>query len=151
MAAPGPLVFYREFKKYLGDGTFDMDANTFKAALLTSSYTPDTETDDILGDISANEVASGNGYTTGGVTLGSVTWTRSTATVKFDAADAAWTGSAAGFVARYLVIYASGTLNSHVNPLVGYMLLDSAPADVAVAAGNTVTVVWNTAGIFTLA
>lgn len=151
MAAPGALVFYREFKKYLGDGTFDMDSNTFKAALLTSSYTPDTENDDIWGDISGNEVGSGNGYTTGGATLGSVTWTRSTTTVKFDAADTSWTGSSSGFVARYLAIYASGTLNTHVNPLVGYMLLDSAPADVSFAAGNTVTVVWNAAGIFTLA
>lgn len=151
MAAPSALVFYRSFKKYLGDGTFDMDGNTFKALLLTSSYTPDVENDDILADISAAEVASGNGYTTGGNTLGSVTWTRSTVTVTFDAADTAWTGATSGFVARYLAIYASGTLNAHVNPLVGYMILDSAPADVSFAAGNTVTVVWNASGIFTLA
>lgn len=151
MSAPGALVFYREFKKYLADGTFDLDANTFKAALLTSAYTPNTETDDIWGDVSANEVANGNGYTTNGVTMAGVTWTRATTTVTFDANDVSWTGSGAGFVARYLAIYASGTLNGHVNPLVGYMLLDSAPADVSFAVGNTITVVWNASGIFTLA
>lgn len=151
MAAPAALVFYREFKKYLGDGTIDLDANTYKAMLLTSSYTPDVENDNIKADIVANEVASGNGYTTGGVTLTSVTWTRSSGTVTFDAADPAWTGSSSGFVARTMAIYASGTLNGIVDPLVGYIVLDSAPADVSFAAGNTVTVVFNASGIFTLA
>ncbi len=151
MAAPSAITFYSQAKGRLADGTFDLDANTFKAMLLTSSYTPSAENDDIKADIVANEVASGNGYTTGGATLGTVTWTRSTVTMKFDAADTAWTGSSAGFVARYLVIYASGTLNSLVDPLLGYMTLDSTPADVSFAAGNTVTVVWATAGIFTLA
>jgi hypothetical protein len=151
MGAPSALTFYRAFKKYMADGTFDLDGNTFKAMLLTSAYSPDVENDDIKADIVANEVANGNGYTTGGVALGSVTWTRATTTVTFDAADAAWTGSGAGFSARYLAIYASGTLNGHTDPLVGYVLLDSAPADVSFAAGNTVTVQWNASGIFTLA
>lgn len=150
MAAPSALVFYNEFKNYLADGTFDLNSNTFKAMLLTSSYTPNVNTDDIKADIVANEVANGNGYTTGGVTLGSVTWTRSSGTVTFDAADATWTGSSSGFTARYLAIYASGTLNGRTDPLVGYIILDSAPADVAVAAGNIMTVQWNASGIFTL-
>lgn len=149
MAAPAALVFYNEFKKYIGDGTFDLDGNTIKAMLLTSSYTPSVANDDIKGDIDANEVANGNGYTTGGVTI-AATWTRSSGTVTFDAADAAWTGSSSGFVARYLVLYASGSLNGHTDPLIGYVILDSAPADVSFAAGNTVTVAWNAAGIFTL-
>ena len=150
MSAPSALTFFQTFRKWMADGTFDLDGSTFKAMLLTSSYTPNAATQSVKADIVANEVANGNGYTTGGVTLTSVTWTQSGATCTFDAADVSWTGASSGFNARYLVIYASGTLNTHVDPLVGYMLLDSAPADVSFAAGNTVTVVWNAAGIFTL-
>ncbi len=149
MAAPAALVFYNEFKKYIADGTFDLDGNTIKAMLLTSSYTPSVANDDIKADIVANEVANGNGYTTGGVTV-AATWVRSSGTVTFDVADPAWTGSSSGFVARYLVFYASGTLNGHTDPLIGYVVLDSAPADVSFAAGNTVTVQINASGLFTL-
>ena len=149
MAAPSAITFFQSFREYLGDGTFDLNTNVFKAQLHTSTFTPNAGTMSVLADVT-NEVANGNGYTTGGVTLGSVAWTRSGATVTFDAADVSWTGASAGFSARYLLIYASGTLNGRVNPLVGYMLLDSAPADVSFATGNTVTVQWNAAGIFTL-
>lgn len=149
MAAPSAITFFQSFREYLGDGTFDLNTNTFKAQLHTSTFTPNAVTMSVLADVT-NEVANGNGYTTGGVTMTGVAWTRSGATVTFDAADVSWTGATAGFSARYLLIYASGTLNGRVNPLVGYMLLDSAPADVSFAAGNTVTVQWNAAGIFTL-
>lgn len=149
MAAPSAITFFQSFREYLGDGTFDLNTNTFKAQLHTSTFTPNASTMAVLADVT-NEVANGNGYTTGGVTMTGVAWTRSGATVTFDAADVSWTGATAGFAARYLLIYASGTLNGRVNPLVGYMLLDSAPADVSFATGNTVTVQWNAAGIFTL-
>lgn len=149
MAAPSAITFFQSFREYLADGTFDLNTNTFKAQLHTSTFTPNAGTMSVLADVT-NEVANGNGYTTGGVTMTSVAWTRSGATVTFDAADVSWTGATAGFSARYLLIYASGTLNGRVNPLVGYMLLDSAPADVSFAVGNTVTVQWNAAGIFTL-
>ena len=149
MAAPSALTLFESFREYLGDGTFDMNSNTFKAQLHTSTFTPNAGTMSVLADVN-NEVGNGNGYATGGNTLAGVVWTRTGATLKFDANDTAWTGATAGFVARYLLLYASGTLNGRVNPLVGYMLLDSAPADVSFAAGNTVTVVWNASGIFTL-
>ena len=149
MAAPSAITFFQSFREYIADGTFDLNSNTIKASLHTSSLTPDAATDTVLADL-GSEVANGNGYTTGGNTLASVVWTRTGATVKFDAADTAWTGATAGFTARYLALYASGTLNGRVNPLIGYMLLDSAPADVSFAVGNTVTVEWNAAGIFTL-
>lgn len=148
MAAPSALTFFQSFREYLGDGTFDLNSNTFKGSLHTSAFTPDVANDAVFADI-GSEVANGNGYTTGGNTLANVVWSRTAGTVKFDADDTGWTGSGAGFSARYLVIRAVGTLNGRVDPVVGYMLLDSAPADVAFAAGNTVTVQWNAAGIFT--
>ncbi len=153
MAAPGALVIYDSFRGWIGDGTFDMNSNTFKAALVTSSYTPAQTTDQLWGDsgISSNEVANGNGYTTGGVTLTSPTFNVTASVAAFKSStNPSWTGASSGFVARYLVIYASGTLNGHLNPLVGYMLLDSAPANVSFAVGNSVTITWNASGIFTL-
>lgn len=45
--------------------------DTIKAMFLTSSYTPNIDTDQFASDINTNEVSSsGTGYTTGGPTLG---------------------------------------------------------------------------------
>ena len=77
MAAGNWTVFNRA-KLKLANGTFDLDTNTFKMALTTSSQAladtfAGTSTDCRYADLTA-EVASGGGYTTGGKTL-SATWT----------------------------------------------------------------------------
>ena len=150
MAAPGALVFFNSFKEYLGDGTFDMNTDTIKVQLHTSTFAPNVSTMTVLADVT-NEVANGNGYATGGVALTSCTYTQTAGTAAFKSGNnPSWTGATAGFVARYAVFYKSGTANSRVNPLIGYMLLDSAPADVSFAVGNTVTLTMNAAGWFTL-
>jgi hypothetical protein len=150
MAAPSALTLFNTFKANLGNGTFDMDGNSFKAALFTSSASLSAGTGEVFGDLT-NEVANGNGYTSGGVSLTSPTFTQTSGTAAFKTGNnPSWTGSGSGFSARYMVIYASGTLNGKASPLVGFLLLDSTPADVSFAAGNTVTVTQNSAGWFTL-
>lgn len=147
--AAGNWTFYESFREYMADGTIDLDTDTFKCALYLSTSNAGTLTSNsVLADLT-NEHANGNGYTTGGVTLGSVTWTRSGATVTFDSADAQWTASGGSIVARRAVIYKSGTANSITNPLVVTCLLDNTPADVTATAGNTLTVQMNASGIFT--
>lgn len=141
-------IRYNGFSEYLGDGTIDMDNDTFKMQLHTSTYTP-AVTHDVLTDLT-NEVANGNGYTTGGVTLSGVTWTRSTTTVTFDATDAQWTASGGSIVARYAVIYDDTPSGTPTDPLVAYSLLDDTPADVTVADGNTLTIAFHANGILTL-
>lgn len=143
------ITFYQTFRKWIGDGTFDLDANTFKVTLHTSTYTPNAATQSVYADLT-NELSTANGYTNGGFTLTGVTWTQSGATITFDANDAAWTASGGSITARYAVIRASGTLNTHVDPLVAYILLDTTPADVTATSGNTLTLQWNASGIFTL-
>lgn len=143
------ITFYQTFRKWIADGTFDLDANTFKVTLHTSTYTPSASTHTVYADLT-NELSTANGYTNGGATLGSVTWTQSGATVTFDAADTVWTASGGSIVARYAVIRASGTLNTHVDPLVAYILMDTTPADVTTTTGNTLTLQWNASGIFTV-
>jgi hypothetical protein len=149
MAAPSGLTLFNSFKADIGNGTFDMDANSFVVTLHTSSFTP-ALTMAVSADLT-NEVANGNGYTTGGVALTSPTFTQTSGTAAFKTGNnPSWTGSGAGFTARYYVLRANGTLNGKVNPLIGYGLLDSAPADVSFAAGNTVTLTQNAAGWLTL-
>lgn len=143
------ITFYQTFRKWLGDGTFDLDSNTFKVSLHSSSYTPSASGHSVYADLT-NELSTANGYTNGGATLGSVTWTQSGGTITFDAADTVWTASGGSITARYAVIRASGTLNSHVDPLVAYILLDTTPADVTATDTNTLTLQWNASGIFTL-
>jgi hypothetical protein len=131
----GTFTLYDGVSEYIGDGTIDLDSDSFKIALLGSGYTP-SGAHDVYSDVSANEIENGNGYTTGGAALANVTWTRSTNVTKFDSDDQVWTASGGSITARYAVIYDT-TASSK---LIGYMLLDTTPADVTATDGNTLTV-----------
>lgn len=112
----------------------DLVGATLKAALVTSAYTPDATNAGhaLWSEVSANEIAAGNGYTAGGLTLTGVTVTaNSTDGWKITWADPTWTASGGNIPAwRYLVVYVSGALWGKTNPLVGYVLGDTTPADV---------------------
>lgn len=122
---------------------------TFKVTLHSSGYTF-SATHQVYADLT-NELSTANGYTSGGATLGSVTWTRTGGTATFDAADTSWTASGGSLVVRRAVIRAIGTFNSQVDPLVASVLLDTTPADVTTTAGNILALQWNALGIFVLA
>jgi hypothetical protein len=47
----------------------DLDADTIKVALLKNTHTPDIAGDQFWSDVSADEVATGAGYTAGGAAL----------------------------------------------------------------------------------
>lgn len=81
------------FKSELMSGLHDFDepgGNTFKIALYTSAATLGAST---TAYSSSDEVANGNGYTTGGNTLTSVSPTTSGTTAFVDFADTTWTSS----------------------------------------------------------
>lgn len=81
------------FKSELMSALHDFDnpgGNTFKIALYTSSATLGAST---TAYSSSDEVANGNGYTTGGETLTSVSPTTSGTTAYVDFADVTWTSS----------------------------------------------------------
>jgi hypothetical protein len=69
-------AFYSSFLKQILNGGIDLDTDTIKVALLTSSYTP-ALTHTAFADLT-NEV-SGTGYTTGGATVATVTLTTTAA------------------------------------------------------------------------
>jgi len=70
----------------------DLVSHTIKFALLTNTYTPNFDTHDQYVDLT-NEVANGNGYTTGGVTLAGKTVTLGTGLWTWDCNDFSWTSS----------------------------------------------------------
>lgn len=143
MAADNWLIF-NKFKEYKGDGTIDLDNDTFKAILVLSSWTPDL-TDSLYADVSGDELANGNGYTTGGVTLSGVTWVESAGTVTFDCNDFDWSASGGDLTFRYCLIYDDTAVG---DPLVCYSLLDNTPANVTIVDGTTMTIQINASGIF---
>jgi len=122
--------------------------NTFKITLHTSAWTPNNSTNEVFAD-ATNELSTANGYTAGGITLTGVALTQTAGVVKFTSAAAVWTASGGSIPAwRTAVVRAVGTLNGKVDPIVGYFLGDSAPADVpATTTGNTLTITPNASGI----
>lgn len=154
MAAPGKWKVYDFAKKYLADGTFDLDDTTnWKLALLLSTSNANTLSlgTGIYGDWT-NEHANANGYTTGGVAMTGITWTRSGSTLTFDAADLApaWTATGGSIIARFAGIYKNATVNSIVKPILCVCLMDTAPADVTATDTNPFNITFNASGIFTL-
>lgn len=130
-----------------------LGANTanFKLALVTSAWTPDNSDtgNELWGDVSANEIAAGNGYSAGGIALTGVALSQAGGAVKFTSSAAQWTATGGNIPAwRRGVIYYLGTLNGKVNPLVGHFLGDSTPADIpATTTGNTLTMTPNASGL----
>ena len=100
----------------LGLGTMvDLDGDTIKLSLHSSSYTPDQDAHDFYDDVTSEVSASGT-YSAGGATL-SVTLSQDDTDDEgvFDATDVSFTS--ATITARYGVIYKS-TGNSATSPLV---------------------------------
>ena len=138
--------FYNSFKQkgYDSSTKIDLAGDTIKCALVTSTYTPNIDTHDFFDDIT-NEV-TGTGYTAGGATLATKTWTLNTSLDKmvFDADDASWPAST--ITARYAVLYKS-TGTASTSPLI--MIFDFGTDQSSSA--SEFKIVWNTGGIFELA
>ena len=86
---------------YAMTGAINLENDTFNAALMSSSYSPDK--DDTTFD--NTEEITGTGYTAGGKTIANISVTEDTVNdlVKWDADDVEWTSSS--LTARYAVLY----------------------------------------------
>lgn len=122
-----------------GGSPIDYLSDTVKGMLSTSSYTP-AQSHTIKSDVT-NEVANGNGYTTGGVTLGSKTVGLSSLTYSYDAADLAWTSCT--FSTAVCSIY-DDTVGTPVKPLIQYIDFGGTQT----LAGGNLTIVLNASGLF---
>ncbi len=134
-------VIFTSFKRDIANGAIDLDTDTLKIMLLTSTYTPSAahaKRSDLT-----NEV-SGTGYTAGGNTLASATVTNSGTTGVFTAANSSWTTST--ITARYAAIYKSRGGASSADELV--CLFDFVTDKVSSA--GTFTVQFNASGILVI-
>ena len=91
-------IIYNKFLNNLASKGINVGTDTFKVLLVTATYTPNVDTHNDRADVT-NEVANGNGYTTGGnsvdvtltddtandqqdIVLPGTTWTTSTITAR---------------------------------------------------------------------
>ena len=83
----------------------DLDTADLFLSLHTSTYTPDLDVHDFANDLT-NELANGNGYTTGGydVTGNALSYDAASDQVRFDVNDPTWTFTASK-TWRYGVLY----------------------------------------------
>ena len=141
--------FYNSFREYIGNGQFDLDGTStgFYMALHTSAASALVNTKTLSTQASlANEVASGNGYTTGGASVTSRTWASvATDKYRFDSTAVVWTATGGTIPnIKYAVIYKTTGL-----ALVCMSKLTT--SQFTLAQDNTLTVTPSTSGIFELA
>ena len=118
------------FKKDVLLGDHHLDSDVIMIALYTSSASLGAATD---GYITSNEVADGNGYTTGGVALASKAVTENSTSGIFDAADPEWTS--ATFTAAGALIY-NKTLGDASGNARGAIAILNFGGDFSVAGGT---------------
>lgn len=133
------IKWYTSALKSAFNKEIDLDSDTIKIMLCTSSYTPSQGTHQYKSSIT-NEV-TGTGYTAGGTTISSVSVGVSSLVFSFDGGDVSWTSST--FTARYGVIYDSTPATDATRPLLGYVDFG---ADQSPSAG-TLSITWDATGI----
>lgn len=97
---------FNPFAAYMPNGAVNIASDTIKV-LLTNTLP--IATNGVYTDISANELANGSGYTTGGATVTLVSSTQTSGTYKYTAsmANPTWTASGSMGPFRYAVMYDS--------------------------------------------
>lgn len=137
--AAGAWVFYNEFKKYLGDGSIDLDGNTWRMSLFTSASNAATATLSVISEVT-NEVAEANGYSSSGKALSGVTWATgaSASEMRFDSTAVIWTATGGTIPnAKIAVIWKEGA-SAGARKLMAYSLLST--SQFTIGSGNTLTV-----------
>ncbi len=145
--AQGDFTLFEEFADYIGDGSHDLDGDTFSLILITTLPTAAQATPDRA---DFTEVTAGGGYTAGGIAL-TTTYTEAGGVATFDSStNPSWTasaGSPTNIVAGLLVN------DTHVgtNDAIGYIDLttDAGTTPISLVAGD-ITVTWNASGVFTV-
>jgi hypothetical protein len=140
MAASGKL--YSHFSEHLVKKLMDLESDTIKVMLCTSSYTPSQDNHDFKDDVD-NEV-SGTGYSAGGATLANQSLSLSGRVLTIDGDNTQWTSST--ITARYAVIYDDEPSGDGNKPLIGYVDFgENKSSD-----NGTFKIQWNASGIFTM-
>lgn len=112
-----------KIKYLLATKKIDFSADTFKIILMASGFTFNKDTHHAYADVSANELANGNGYTTGGVTLSGVAVTEDDTDDRTEVTwdNAQWTASGGPIGPTPGAIIIDDTVTSPADPIVGYI------------------------------
>lgn len=153
-------VFYENGIEAINAGDIDWtDASTYiTCALANTTYAPNKETDEWYsalgaGTPPANEVANGNGYTTGGISLGTggtnrTIDTATARTVKLKSSvNPQWTSSTFNF--RYAVVFkrVGGDFSTPGDdPLMFYVDCNHIAAANLTVSSGTLTITWHADG-----
>ncbi|MDO3096822.1 hypothetical protein P5V21_02805 [Mycobacteroides abscessus subsp. abscessus] len=127
----GTWTFPNGARTNLLNGTFNINSDTWRVALVTSSSNIGSSTTTWAGV--TNEVAQANGYTTGGVSV-TLTLSGTTSVTASFSTNPTWTASGGSITARWAVLYELG------GNVLCYVLLDNTPADVTTTNGNSLTI-----------
>lgn len=147
-AAAGNFLLYGNALEKIADGTIDLDTDSWRVVLLTSSYTPSQSTHATWADASAAE-ASGTGYTAGGEAA-TLTLSRSGLAVTIDTADVSWTSST--ITAKYAAIVRDADGNGSIastDLLLFYVDLDTGGGSISTTNG-TFAITINASGLYVL-
>jgi len=146
--AAGTWTVYAKAKEEVYKANVDLDTHVFKALLLKATHTPDTTNHDQLSDLTADELASTNGYAR--VTLSPLVLRTTTVTKFYASAAMVWTANG-GVLAdiKYVVIYD----DSHADDIPICILdLNSGGGDIAdIADGTALRILVPAAGFFATA
>jgi len=84
-----------KFKYSLAKGEVDFDTDTIKICLMATAFSYDKDADETWSDVSASELAAGNGYTQDTATLDNVSITEDDVNDRCEVAwdDEVWTAS----------------------------------------------------------
>jgi hypothetical protein len=144
------MAAFQKFDQFVADlaaGVHQLQTGTAHVLKVALSNTAPAAANAVLADIV--QLANGNGYTTGGVSVGTITGAQASGVFKLTGAtDPVWTGITAPMGPfRYAVLF-NDTPTSPVDPLVGFWDYGSA---VTLQIGETFTVdLDQTNGILTI-
>lgn len=141
---------YNLAKKKIGNTTLNLASTAFRITLHTSASNAATLTLGVYGSLTG-EVTEANGYSSSGKALANEVWTvgASAKQYKFDADDVIWTatGGAINNI-KFCDIWISGASAGARHLLCNASLTSS---QFNLASGNTLTLQFASAGVFTLA
>lgn len=130
-----------------GDAPIDYLTDSIKFSLHTVTYVPAVDTDDFFND-ATNELGTANGYTAGGIAIGTktVVYTAAGGITTFDMDDTAitWTASGGSLVFQIAVLR-KDTGTASTSPLIGWIDCGAQ----TITTGNTFTITTGASGLFT--
>jgi hypothetical protein len=144
------MASFNKFNQFVADvasGVHQLQTGTAQVFKVMLTNSAPTAANAVKADIT--EISAGNGYTAGGVSVGTITGSQTSGTFKFvGGTDPVVTASGAVGPFRYVVLY-NDTATSPAKPLIGWWDYGSA---VTLASGETFTVdLDQTNGILTIA